>query len=349
MRIAWFRDSEVDATNPLDPTATLIDALRRLHDISVVVERAAHDFVWQHLQRPWDLCVFELDNTRTHQFIWGYLPNYPGIALLHSIDIPNLRVAVLASRASIVSDLGLADRLKRRFPKANIRYAPAFAAGGAYAGDADESLPITLAVYDTRARGQLIARAIDRARHAGAQLEVLDGGVTARTLARADVVVAPGWPPFHSSSTPLLAAMAAGKAVITSETETTAGWPAIDPQTWRPRGLLVDEAPVAVTVDPRDEEHSLMLAIRRLSTDGTLRGELGRAARLWWEAHAAPSLAASAWQAILEEAATLSPPPRSDDWPKQLRLDGTELARTILSEFGLSSDVYEPPPDLSQS
>ena len=58
--------------------------------------------------------------------------------------------------------------------------------------------------------------------------------------------------------------MAAGKAVITIETEATAEWPAIDPQTWRPRGLAVNDAPIAVTVDPRDEEHSLMLAIRRL-------------------------------------------------------------------------------------
>jgi len=101
MRIAWFRPADTDAANPLDATATLIDELRRTDDIDVIVEARAHDFVWQQLQRPWDLCVFELDNTHAHQFIWGYLPNYPGVALLSSIDVANLRVAALASRAGL--------------------------------------------------------------------------------------------------------------------------------------------------------------------------------------------------------------------------------------------------------
>ena len=101
------------------------------------------------------------------------------------------------------------------------------------------------------------------------------------------------------------------------------------------------DPPVAVTVDPRDEEHSLMLAIRKLSADAMLRDQLGRAARAWWEAHATPAQAASAWTAILREATSLAPPPRPDDWPKPFLVDGTELARDIRSQFGLTSDVYE--------
>jgi glycosyltransferase involved in cell wall biosynthesis len=359
MRIAWFRHTDSDAANPLDGTAALIDELRRRHDIDVIVEANAHDFVWQQLQRPWDLCVFELDNTRAHQFIWGYLPNYPGVVLLHSIDVANLRVATLASRASVVADRGLAERLQERFPNANVRYAPAFAGRARSASSADPSLPRTddgadaastqrvkFAVYDMRARGgHLIDRAFERARSAGATFDLLERNATSSVLARSDVVIAPAWPPFHSSLTPLLAAMAAGKAVITVETEATAEWPAIDPQTWRPRGLAVADAPVAVTVDPRDEEHSLMLAIRKLSADAALRDQLGRAAREWWEAHATPARAASVWAAILREATSLSPPPRPDDWPKQFLVDGTELARDIRSEFGLTSHAYEPSPN----
>jgi glycosyltransferase involved in cell wall biosynthesis len=359
LRIAWFRHINTDSADPLDGTAALIDELRLTHDIDVMVEADAHDFVWRQLQRPWDLCVFELDNTRAHQFIWGYLPNYPGVVLLHSIDVPNLRVATLASRASVVADSGLAERLQERFPNANVRYAPAFAGYVRSASSADPSLPRTddgadaaatqrvkFAVYDMRARGgRLIDRAFERARSAGATFDLLERNATSGVLARSDVVIAPAWPPFHSSLTPLLAAMAAGKAVITVETEATAEWPAIDPQTWRPRGLAVADAPVAVTVDPRDEEHSLMLAIRKLSADAVLRDQLGRAAREWWEAHATPARAASAWAAILREATSLSLPPRPDDWPKQFLVDGTELARDIRSEFGLTSNVYEPSPN----
>jgi hypothetical protein len=356
MRIAWFRHAAIDAANPLDGTASLIEALRRTHDIDVIVEANAHDFVWQQLQRPWALCVFELDNTRAHQFIWGYLPNYPGVVLLHSMDVANLRVATLASRASVVADRRCAERLQQRFPSANVRYAPAFAGSASgddvsfartYTGtDADAAPRVKFAIYDRRTRGgHLIDRAFERARSAGATFDVLERETSSSVLARSDVVIAPAWPPFHSSLTPLLAAMAAGKAVITIETEATAEWPAIDPQTWRPRGLAVADPPVAVTVDPRDEEHSLMLAIRKLSVDAVLRDQLGRAAREWWEEHATPSHAATAWTAILREATSLSPPPRPDDWPKQFRVDGTELARDIRSEFGLVSDVYEPSPD----
>jgi hypothetical protein len=348
MRIAWFRATDADASDLLDRTAVLIDELRATHDIAVIVERSAHDFVWRQLQRPWDLCVFELDNTREHQFVWGYVSNYPGVALLHSIDLAHFRVAVLASRVAVVSDRGLAQRLDARFPTANIRYAPAFAGTAHDSGAAEVALPSTdrgaaaafapirLAVYDDRDRGHLIDRAIERARNAGAMVEVLERGTIRGALAGADVVIAPGWPPFHSSSTPLLAAMAAGKAVITTETETTAEWPALDPQTWRPRGLSVSDSPVAVTVDPRDEEHSLMLAIRKLAADATLRDQLGRAARVWWETNATPVRAASAWQAILAEAMELSPPPRPNDWPRQFAGNGTELAREILGEFGIT-------------
>jgi len=359
MRIAWFRHAHTDAANPLDGTAALVDELRRTHDIDVIVEAKSHDFVWQQLQRPWDLCVFELDNTPAHQFIWGYLPNYPGVVLLHSIDIANLRVAALASRASVVADRGFADRLKQRFPDANLRYAPPFAGQPRSVRHADDAVlrtdnepdtaaarRVKFAVYDTRARGgQLIDRAFERARSAGAMFDVLEQEATSVELERSDVVIAPAWPPSHSPLTPLLAAMAAGKAVITMEMDATGAWPAIDPQTWRPRGLAVTDAPVAVTVDPRDEEHSLMLAIRKLSADAALRDQLGRAARKWWEAHATPAQAASAWAAILQEATTLSAPPRPDDWPRQFLADGTELARDIRSEFGVAVDIYEPSPN----
>src|SRR5262245_56647328 len=218
MRIAWFRHANTDAANPLDGTAALVDELRRTHDIDVIVEDTAHDFVWQQLHRPWDLCVFELDNTRAHQFIWGYLPNYPGIVLLHSIDIANLRVAAVASRASVVADRGFADRLNERFPNANLRYAPPFAGQARSVRGADDAVrrtddevdtaaarTVKFAVFDGRARGgQLIDRAFDRARSAGAIFDVLEREATTVELERSDVVIAPAWPPFHSSLTPLL-------------------------------------------------------------------------------------------------------------------------------------------------
>ena len=323
----------------------------------MIVESRAHDFVWQHILRPWDLCVFELDHTRTHQFVWAYLLNYPGVLVLRSTNVAPLRVPVLASRSVVVSNAALAESLQGAFPAAHVRYAPPC---GGLTGSAPHNnqqsgadlshrqsgadpsgpRPTKFAVFNHRERGgDVVGRAVQRARDAGAVFDVLKADAEPNVVADCDVVIALGWPPFHAAPTAVLAGMAAGKAVVTMEMDATAGWPAVDPQTWRPRGLAIKDAPIAVTIDPRDEEHSLMLALRRLSSDAALREQLGDAGHAWWKAHATPAHAAAAWTQILQEALRLAPPPRPHDWPSQFGADGTELARAILSEFGLTTRI----------
>ena len=305
----------------------------------MITEGRAHDFVWQHILRPWDLCVFELDHTRAHQFVWAYLLNYPGVLMLRSTNVATLRVPVLASRSVVVSNAALAESLQGAFPAAYVRYAPpsASARRSREAAKAAGPRSTKFAVFDRRER-DVVGRAVQRARDAGAVFDVLEADAEPNTLADCDVVIAFGWPPFHAAPTAVLAGMAAGKAVVTMEMDATAGWPAVDPQTWRPRGLGIKDAPIAVTIDPRDEEHSLMLALRRLWSDAPLRQQLGDAGHAWWKAHATPAHAAAAWTQILQEALTLAPP-RPDDWPPQFGADGTELAREILSEFGLTTRI----------
>jgi hypothetical protein len=332
MRIAWFRATTL-VGDPTDAGTWLINELRASHDIDIILERDAHDFVWQHFLQPWDLCVYELDNTRAHEFIWAYLLTYPGVVMLHSTDLAHLRVPLLTSRTVVTSNAGNADVLRARYPSAHVRVAPAGVASPTEAVRGAEG-PATLAVLDSRRRGgEVVGRALDRARAGGALFERLEPA--ADLVPACEILIAPGWPPFHQPPTAVLAAMAAGKAVVTMEMDATAEWPAMDPQTWRPRGISVNEPPIAVTIDPRDEEHSLMVAIRRLSADASLREQLGTAAHAWWKGHATPAHAAAAWEAILEEAVGTSPPPRPDDWPKQFSEDGTELAHDILKEFGL--------------
>jgi len=350
MRIAWFRPTATDNTDPLDDTAALIDELRAAHDIDVVLEQDAHDFVWQQQLRPWDLCVYELDKTRSHRFICAYLLNYPGVLLLRSTDIAHLRVPLLASRVVVTSSAGGAEVLQAMHPEVHVRSAPLCGGSAESArrrsndsqGGADRSgpRPVRFAVFDRRSRGgDVVGRALQRARDAGATFDLVTRDADANMLTQCDVVIAPGWPPTPHVPAAVLAGMAAGKAVVTTEVDATAEWPAVDPQTWRPRGLATSEQPIAVTVDPRDEEHSLMLAIRRLSSDASSREQLGEAARIWWQTHATPAHAAAAWHQILEESVRLSPPPRPDDWPPQFGADGTELTRDILSEFGLPRDT----------
>jgi hypothetical protein len=150
------------------------------------------------------------------------------------------------------------------------------------------------------------------------------------------------WPPTGDALTDALAAMAAGKAVVVFETEETADWPALNPQTWQSRNPLARgagpfgaAAPIVVSIDPRDEQHSLKLAMRRLSSDAALRNQLGSAAREWWKAHATVAHAAAAWREIIAEARTLQPPPLPADWAPE---DGTARAREILADCGVSVD-----------
>jgi len=179
-------------------------------------------------------------------------------------------------------------------------------------------------------------KASQRAREADANVTLVSG--RAREVLRdADIVVATQWPPFGEPETAALAGMAAGKPVIVMETEVTADWPAYDPQTWRPRGSA-GGAPVVVSIDPRDEEHSLMIAIRDLARDHELRGSLGAAAHQWWRAHATPAHAATVWQQILSDARAMTPPARPAGWPPHLSADGTGDARAILRDMGASVD-----------
>lgn len=146
-----------------------------------------------------------------------------------------------------------------------------------------------------------------------------------------EIVVATRWPCGDEPDPLAMAGLAAGRPVVTFETESTADWPALDPQTWQPRNRL-DGPPIAVTLDPRDEAHSLRLAMTRLSKDATLRAALSRAALAWWKAHATAAVAAAAWTSTLAEATALPHPNRHP------AADGSQRTREILEEIGAAVD-----------
>jgi hypothetical protein len=181
-------------------------------------------------------------------------------------------------------------------------------------------------------RVDVVDRAAARARATGVALAIVTGPPAA-VLGGADVMIALDWPQAAGPPAGALAAMAAGKPVIVFETLVTAGWPALDPQTWQPRGFARQSAdPVAVSIDPRDEEHSLMLAMERLAAEPALRTVLGTAGRAWSDAHAQPAHAADAWRRILDAPGLPPSPP----FPGA---DGSEHLRATLAEFGVTVDL----------
>jgi hypothetical protein len=360
MRLAWFRPA-THVSDRLDDTAALVAALRSEHEIEVVDQSRAHDFIRLDFRKPFDLCVFELGDGDEYAFVWPYLIHVSGVLRLRSRSLHEsrtaalrrqhrlndgvaelalgdwdlIRVPILASRMTVVPDETVAARLRREHPESHIRHAPI---GLTAFGDGDDLRPHLRPLVGSldSSRAGVVQRAVARAREAGAQLELMNGASRENVLNQADVIVALSWPP-GDELTPAIAAMAGARAVVVFETEHTAGWPALDPQTWLPRGWT-GGPPIVVSVDPRDEEHSLSLALRRLASDPTLRQSLGDAAFAWWRSHATVDHATTAWRSILAEAAALSPSRRPAGWPAHLSADGTARARQILDECGAAVD-----------
>ncbi len=336
MRVAWLRPGPAGtAPGPLDGTAAVIAELGADHDVAVIGASAAHDLVWQQARQPFDLIVHELDDWPAHAFIPPYAVHFPGVLLLRHFAAHHPR-AIAASRLVVVGDPAVAASLQEKYPDTPVVAAPEGVATAVAdrppAAARDAAQPYVFGLLDGR-RQEVAERAAERARQAGARLEVISGAADT-VLRAADVIVALDWPPPSGPPVPALAAMAAGRPVVVLETLATAGWPALDPQTWRPRGFGSGHAraaaPIAISVDPRDEEHSLMLAMKRLTADAALRASLAAAGHAWWRGHATIAHAAAAWRRILNEP---GPPPRPF-----AGADGSEHARDVLATFGVQVD-----------
>ena len=127
MRIAWFRDTAPDRHRSArrHGVAHRRAALRRTTSTSSS-KQTAHDFVWQQHARPWDLCVFELDNTRGTSISSRRISlNYPGVVFAaRSADVATL-CARCCSSTSVVDrrDSGFQGRFSKRVSDAaHVRY-----------------------------------------------------------------------------------------------------------------------------------------------------------------------------------------------------------------------------------
>ncbi|MDA1184771.1 MAG: hypothetical protein O2930_09025 [Acidobacteria bacterium] len=336
---------EIDVFTASNASAFAALHARAAYDLSVfeLDDTPAHAFLWPfllhyggvlqlrtltlHTSRAGELLRAERAGDYAAEFAFNHGPwpeELPAAPPAYPGDWPMLRVPALAARIVVVSQPSTAEQLRRAHPDARVRVAQTGIVAATNspashdevpAASASPETPVTFGVM-SGGRLDVVRRAIARVRDAGAQAALMEARPE-RLLEEADVLIALHWPPHGEPQTPALAAMAAGKPVIVFESASSARWPALDPQTWQPRGRTTD-APIAVSVDPRDEEHSLVLAIRRLSAEAALRGRLGLAARDWWRAHATPQHAALDWQRILEEAALLPPLAHPADWPAHL-------------------------------
>lgn len=302
MRLAWFRGNAHAATACGD-SASLIDALRLIHEIEIFTSDTVRDFATAHERSPFDLPVYELDSASTHATLWPFLSRFRGALMLRTLALPDLPATLRASRVAVVPYESVAEDLRVQYPGCQVRVAVTGVSEVQRAQQVPRlegpKSPVGFGLISA-GRTDVLWRARDRAGLGDETVVLMTDRSPEQVLREADVIVSLQWPWSGEPATEALTAMAAGKPVVVLETAGTADWPALDPQTWQPRGPGV-EAPIVVSVDPLDEEHSLGLALARLSADAALRTRLGTAAGLWWRTHATPAHAAADWTRILSE------------------------------------------------
>jgi glycosyltransferase involved in cell wall biosynthesis len=113
VRLAWFTPLPPVRSGIAHYSADLLPALLTVHAIDVFVAspaeiataeahaleaRPAHDFVWLNHKAPYELVVYQLGNSRCHDFTWPYLFRYPGLVVLHDAHLHHARASALLER-----------------------------------------------------------------------------------------------------------------------------------------------------------------------------------------------------------------------------------------------------------
>jgi glycosyltransferase involved in cell wall biosynthesis len=442
MTVAWFSPLPPSTSGIAAYSAEVLPALRaRGVDVDAFSESNAHDFVWRHRRRAYDLTVYQMGNASCHDFMWAYLFRYPGMVVLHDAQLhqaralyltkrwlprrddyvaefranhpqapphiaelvtmgamrgtlyqhwPLVRLVVESARLVVVHNARLAAGLREAYPSARIQ-SLAMGVADAAAGMADgengtrqtrekllaiHRIPpdaVVLAAFGGVTPEKRIPRLLralsvvvatrprlhflivgEAAAHYDVRADAERWGVADRVhvtgfvpdavlpqyLHAADICACLRWPTNRETSASWLRCLSAARTTLITDLAQLGDVPTLDPRGWR---LLHTSggsvAPVAVSIDLLDEDHSLHLALERLASDTRLRDEIGQAARAYWAAHHQLAPMAAAYAELLDEAHCL-PSPRVS-LPPHLVNDGTRAARALLADVGLSSPVDE--------
>ncbi len=173
-------------------------------------------------------------------------------------------------------------------------------------------------------------------------------GSIADYLDAADVCLCLRWPTSRETSAAWLRCLMAGRPTIITDLLHTTDVPSYDPRSWMPThavaatvdadGWPIRPEPACVTIDLLDEDHSLQLAMQRLSTDAPLRARLGQQARSLARARFSLEGMAARYLEVMR-AAMAAPMPdasRLDALPAHFRTDGREDASRVMRESGLT-------------
>jgi glycosyltransferase involved in cell wall biosynthesis len=214
---------------------------------------------------------------------------------------------------------------------------PAFAATRAWASDAR-----LLLAGAPHAALELDRRIDDLGlRNAVCLLPSADDAEFNSAIAASDVALNLRWPSARETSGPWVQCLALGKPTVVIDLEHQTHVPSLDPRTWQVRPSTssadADAAAVTVAIEVLDVKHSLLLAMRRLAHDASLRNRLGAAARAWWAREHTMDRMLEDYERALARAVTESIP--HPDWPAHMRPDPAAHAGDLLAGSAWDADV----------
>lgn len=154
-------------------------------------------------------------------------------------------------------------------------------------------------------------------------------------LAATDACLCLRWPTALETSAAWVQCLAAGRPTVISDLAHLVDIPTIDPRTRRvspPSG-----EPVAIAVDLLDEHDALVLAMRALAGEPSLRESLGRAGHAYWQAHHSIDVMVRDYEELIPRAAA-RPAPVVSDLPSHFTDDHATIAHRITGQLGLSLD-----------
>ncbi len=165
-------DAHVEHLGHTSPSAA-----RTLPDGLAAPARSAQEFVWRHRRGPYDLIVYHVGNARCHDYMWAYLFRYPGLLVLHDLQVHQARALWLLGRLEPRQRDYLAE-LAANHPSVNPEVGHLVAAG--LGGSLYHLWPMTrLAIRRSRLTVVHNARLAARlaAEHPGAAVTTIEMGV----------------------------------------------------------------------------------------------------------------------------------------------------------------------------
>ncbi len=219
--------------------------------------------------------------------------------------------------------LTLFDRLASRMPRLRLALPPARTPGPMILGE-----PPTTSNAGTRESSASANGAAADSPHVVRIAATTDDDRWAVRVA-ADVGLQIDWPAgAHAAPHAHAAWLAAGTPIVTLDRAPTAGWPLLNPHSWRPLAPPVPgvtaAAPVGIGIPLDDELHSLGRSIERLVDDREMRAALAAAAASWTGTEASPAHVAEGYRIAIDLARAAPGPPAAAPRPPTPEGDRTD-------------------------